>query len=576
MLTKPNARCLVVALAIGLAAAAPGLAAWPPDGVPVATVDNDQRHPAIVSDGVGGAIIAWWDDRIAGVGVYAQRLDAEGNPMWIANGIQVGAVQWVTVDPVAVSDGLGGAYIIWSDSRDVGHAEDHLYAQRIGSDGAPRWAAGGVKVCPGGGRQFYPVAISDYHPQGLDTNGVIVVWEDTRSGSFNLFAQLMDMNGARRWGDGGVSLSTTGSVRSAAVATDGTATPFFSAGAIVAWETSGSNIRANWIRANGATQWGADGLAVCTATGDQTNPTIVTIGPRRAVIGWEDHRNPGDVAVFAQKVDNGATFWGQDGFAVSNPPGPQYEPQVAAAADGAFVVWADGRDPGDPLNHDIYAQRVDLNGNPVWASDGIPVCGSPGFQSAPRVTHDGVGGIYVVWADGRGDDYDLRAQHLNATGDLLWDPEGVVVCGAPGDQDLPALLLQGDAVLLAWEDTRNGPTLDVYAGRLMAGSTVALPEISPETAPASAFRVHLLSPNPQRGEARFAVELPAAGQVDVEVSDVSGRRVRKLREVALTPGSHVLRWDGRDASGRPVPSGVYFMRVESGNQSSILKLVRAR
>jgi flagellar basal-body rod modification protein FlgD len=79
-----------------------------------------------------------------------------------------------------------------------------------------------------------------------------------------------------------------------------------------------------------------------------------------------------------------------------------------------------------------------------------------------------------------------------------------------------------------------------------------------------------------RGEARFAVELSLAGQVGAEVSDASGRRVWKLREDAFAPGRHVLRWDGRDASGRPVPSGVYFMRVTSGPRSSVLKLVQAR
>ncbi len=121
VVTKPSSRSrwLGLALAIGLVAAAPGRAAWIPDGVPVATVDNDQRAPAIVRDGAGGAIIAWWDDRPSGtgIGIYAQRLDADGNPMWTPNGILVGAVEWVTVDPVAVSDGLGGAYIVWSDSR---------------------------------------------------------------------------------------------------------------------------------------------------------------------------------------------------------------------------------------------------------------------------------------------------------------------------------------------------------------------------------------------------------------------------------------------------------------------------
>jgi hypothetical protein len=165
---------------------------------------------------------------------------------------------------------------------------------------------------------------------------------------------------------------------------------------------------------------------------------------------------------------------------------------------------------------------------------------------------------------------------MSPDGNPLWDPEGVVVSGAPGNQHAQGLLSQGDAILLAWEDTRNGFATDVYAGRFVVSGMAALPEVPPGVAPASDFLVRLISASPMRGEARFAVELSLAGQVGAEVSDASGRRVWKLREDAFAPGRHVLRWDGRDASGRPVPSGVYFMRVTSGPRSSVLKLVQAR
>lgn len=588
MQAKSNRRALsfnsiavhvVMALFAGLVAASPGQAAWAPDGVSVASVDNDQRAPAIVSDGAGGAIIAWWDDRNAGFGIYAQRFDVDGNPLWATNGILVNAVEWLTVDPVAVSDGLGGAYIIWSDSRDVSHFEDHLYAQRIGADGSSLWAAGGVKVCPGGGRQFYPVAVSDFRPPtGLNTNGFIVVFEDTRTAAFTLFAQRMDMSGARLWGNGGIAVSSTASDGYAAITTDGTATQIFSAGAIVAWKTASGNIRSNWINATGVIQWGADGLAVCSAAGDQVHPAIAKIGPRRAVIAWEDDRDPDDTDIFAQKVDNGAVSWTPDGILVAGIAGPQLLPKLAAAADGAFVVWEDGRDLDEPLNHDIYGQRIDAGGGETWDAGGITFCDNTGFQARPSIVQDGFGGAYVVWVDGRGDDYDLRAQRADASGNFLWDPAGVVVSGAAGDQDAPRLLLQGNSVLLAWEDTRNGGAnaIDIYASRLTGGGTVGLPDVGQGSAPVSAFRVHLLTANPLRGEAAIGVDLAAAGLVGAEVSDVTGRRVRSLGEVALTPGSHVLRWDGRDGAGRPVPSGVYFVRVRSGAQANVLKLVRAR
>jgi flagellar basal-body rod modification protein FlgD len=84
----------------------------------------------------------------------------------------------------------------------------------------------------------------------------------------------------------------------------------------------------------------------------------------------------------------------------------------------------------------------------------------------------------------------------------------------------------------------------------------------------------LLSANPQSGLVRFGVELPAATHVAAEVVDATGRRVRELGGSVLPAGGHVLSWDGRNAAGAPLPSGVYFVRMQAGVQSSTLKLVR--
>ena len=71
-------------------------------------------------------------------------------------------------------------------------------------------------------------------------------------------------------------------------------------------------------------------------------------------------------------------------------------------------------------------------------------------------------------------------------------------------------------------------------------------------------------------------ELPAAGEVRLTVHDVAGRRVAVLAEGARTAGAHVAIWNGLDASGRPVGSGVYFLRLVHGGRISTGKIVLAR
>jgi hypothetical protein len=67
-------------------------------------------------------------------------------------------------------------------------------------------------------------------------------------------------------------------------------------------------------------------------------------------------------------------------------------------------------------------------------------------------------------------------------------------------------------------------------------------------------------PNPFNPRVNLAYELPAAGMLEVAIYDVRGRMVKHLQ--ALTPSSSqgTLSWDGRNDQGRPVPSGVYFVR----------------
>jgi len=85
----------------------------------------------------------------------------------------------------------------------------------------------------------------------------------------------------------------------------------------------------------------------------------------------------------------------------------------------------------------------------------------------------------------------------------------------------------------------------------------------------------ILEAEPSIDEIRFV--LPGRVAVDAVVVDLAGRRVRTLaagREFA--PGLNRLDWDGRDAAGRPVPVGVYLMRVRAGGEAGVQRVVVSR
>jgi len=57
---------------------------------------------------------------------------------------------------------------------------------------------------------------------------------------------------------------------------------------------------------------------------------------------------------------------------------------------------------------------------------------------------------------------------------------------------------------------------------------------------------------------------------------VNGQLVRTLREDTATPGAYEVRWNGKDDGGRTAPSGIYFVSIKQGSESSQTRIVMAR
>jgi endonuclease I len=89
---------------------------------------------------------------------------------------------------------------------------------------------------------------------------------------------------------------------------------------------------------------------------------------------------------------------------------------------------------------------------------------------------------------------------------------------------------------------------------------------------ASAIALSQSAPNPAARSATIRFALPAAADVRLSVYDAAGRLVRVLAEGPFAPGEHEVSWDGRDAAGRPVASGVYFLRLTGPGVAASRKL----
>ncbi len=92
--------------------------------------------------------------------------------------------------------------------------------------------------------------------------------------------------------------------------------------------------------------------------------------------------------------------------------------------------------------------------------------------------------------------------------------------------------------------------------------------------PASAAPTALRTfPNPSVKFASVRVETSARGAVRATIHDAAGRLVRRLADGTMDAGAHDLAWDHRDATGRPVASGVYLLRVATVDGTRTTRMV---
>lgn len=97
--------------------------------------------------------------------------------------------------------------------------------------------------------------------------------------------------------------------------------------------------------------------------------------------------------------------------------------------------------------------------------------------------------------------------------------------------------------------------------------------VAERTGPPATYHLEQNFPNPFNPETRIQFSLPQAERVDIAVYDVHGRMVKELVDYQeYAPGTYTIDWDGKDANGARVASGVYFTRMQAGTFSTTRKM----
>ncbi len=245
-----------------------------------------------------------------------------------------------------------------------------------------------------------------------------------------------------------------------------------------------------------------------------------------------------------------------------SPPGVSADgATLAVAPDGTVVAaWADARGG----NKAVYTRERPAGG--VW---GPPYRVSPGGAGAeePALAIDTDGRRHLAWQDARVSVFNREIFYQAVAAGAVWDSTGASdtrLSDGAGKSSRPSMLADRTGrVFVLWQDARHG-NAEIYFRS--GGTSTTATQDSPPTITARAW------PNPSA--ASVTVSALPSNVTRVRVLDALGRECS-----TLTAREGRVTWNGRDAEGRAVPAGVYFIFgwADGGRAPTPLgKIVRSR
>lgn len=98
-----------------------------------------------------------------------------------------------------------------------------------------------------------------------------------------------------------------------------------------------------------------------------------------------------------------------------------------------------------------------------------------------------------------------------------------------------------------------------------------------KTTPAATLPVRIESvrnyPNPFNAQTRIEFALSQSGKATLEIFNLLGQTQDRVEWNHLEAGAHSWLWQGSSSSGKSLPSGIYFYRIEVEQTSAIGKMV---
>ena len=573
-----------------------------------------QECPQIISDTLGRFTIAWTDYSLSPPAVYAQRFDslgeAQGDRIIISNLQTTGERH-----TLSLSGTPSGSFVVaWMDKQ-AGNYD--IYAQTVTSDGFLYGTNLLLNDDQMGANQNLPRIAT--RPDG----GFVVVWEDWRRGSSDIFMRRFDQN-AQPLGDDYMVNDSLGRIYhgNPDVACD------LSGNFVVVWEDARENfleIYAQLFDSSGNPN-GGNFKVNCTGLSNNTTPCCYMSQEGNLVVVWSSTEgNTKNIygRLFSSEGEPSDTCFkiNDDTLSVNH-----LSPAVAMDSSGGFVVaWQDGRDERDRIylqrfatggtkidtNFAVYSDRPDpvqynvdldlnlrgdfvvtwtepyLSSTTIFAqrydSSGFPVDTNimvvDELSAAPenpevKLTDDGY--FVVVWTDHRTEGSDIYFQvFLNGvpqgSNKRLNTDEGNAL------QDFPHIDVWNLNLFSVWRDNRiPGLGFSIFFNMINCTETGVEDHQDRESLPTN-FVLYQNYPNPFNPVTRIQYTVGSKQTqpvpITLKIYNVLGQLVRTLVDEEKFAGEYQIIWDGKDEEGAELSSGIYFYQLKVEAQKVTRKMI---
>ncbi|ALZ96972.1 hypothetical protein APT61_13500 [Leclercia adecarboxylata] len=386
--------------------------------------------------GDGTFLVTWASNNNGNLGIYAQRLSAQG----VAMGDPVQLASGATYTVMSSSDSIlsvtalndAGAYAVAWIGKDGTSSYSSIFAQSFNADGTPLSAVA----------QLDGVASAhDLAPQiaTLADGGYIVSWSINSGGIY-----------VQRFDDTGVAVGNT--VPLAVSGSSGNASPqvtvLDNGSYVVTWQGYTTGDYHIYVQQFDATGNGTTPVMLDATTGTSNSyenlPQITALANGGYVVTWSGYNYSGsnyNNSTYVQQFDaTGSRVGGivvLDGSSNANNGGSYTYPYVAALADGGYAItWMEYDNTNGYYNYKVYVQQFSADGSKVGATvqlDAPHNSTSNDRDQFPRITALGDGGYAVTWMSIGSSNWDIYVQKFNASGVAVGDMVRLEASGGASD-----------------------------------------------------------------------------------------------------------------------------------------------